>query len=208
MSSRSSSSSSSVAAGSAQQPQQQEMSLLPKCLAARQKILSMVFGGMAKQTAAPAPLLRGRVLLGDARHAQDEALLRRLKVTHVLNCAPGTCPVPVDLYAGLDIEYLCLDRAEDTPGYPLLDTHLAAARAFLDDAVYETRGAGCALVHCFAGINRSACIAVAYVLLTQTPRKGLVETVRGAFKERPFILSNHTFQHQLVELAWKEGFLD
>ena len=141
------------------------------------------------------------LLVGSAAHAADVAELRRLKVCAVVNCAQQTCNDPTDAYAAHDIKYLAIG-AEDFEDYPLLDLHLAAVETFFE----AHRGAGAVLVHCFAGVNRSACLSVALLMLRE--RWSLLRTVRHCFERRPFILTNMSFRRALVRLAAQRGLLE
>ena len=136
------------------------------------------------------------IFVGSARHAEDLSTLRSLGVTAVLNLAPGACDDPEDLFEDNGIAYLELD-AEDFVGYPLFEMHLEAATAFVEQLCLPLGGK--VLIHCFAGVNRSAAIAVAIIMLSG--RKPLYEVVQACFERRPFILSNASFRQQLVQLA-------
>ena len=59
------------------------------------------------------------------------------------------------------------------------------------------------LLHCFAGMNRSVALAVAYLLLKE--RMTLRSAVRLLAERRGWVLSNDGFMHQLVRLARDEG---
>ena len=143
------------------------------------------------------------IFVGSARHAEDLSTLRSLGVTAVLNLAPGACDDPEDLFEDNGIAYLELD-AEDFVGYPLFEMHLEAATAFVEQHATSNSG-GKVLIHCFAGVNRSAAIAVAIIMLSG--RKPLYEVVQACFERRPFILSNASFRQQLVQLAAENDLL-
>merc|ERR1711998_225530 len=81
-------------------------------------------------------------------------------------------------------------------GYPIVSQHLARASAFIRKARDE--GGRC-LIHCQAGVNRSACLAVAELMLSE--RLPVVQAVARSKKARGVLLSNHSFQAQLVALA-------
>lgn len=158
----------------------------------------------------PTPVGR-QILCGSVRHATMVPMLRRLGVTHVINCAAGDCSVPVDELEEVGIEYLPL-RCFDAEGYPILKSHLQQVVDFaapvleastLAKGVHSTRGK--VLLHCVAGRNRSVALAVALVLIFElTP---LPNVVRRLFQRRPFILTNQSFRQQLSELAEQQGLL-
>ena len=74
--------------------------------------------------------IREDLYLGDAAAARDVPRLTELGVTHVLNMAAGELPPPTDAYAAVGIE-CCAIAAKDDAAYPLLETCLDEARAFL-----------------------------------------------------------------------------
>jgi len=115
-------------------------------------------------------------------------------VTGVLNVAPGACDDPVHAYAVHGIVYGEHD-AEDFEGYPLLEIHLAAVNAFMAEHT-----SGRVLLHCFAGVNRSAALAIA-VMTQREPQRPLLSIVQECFERRPFILSNKSFRRQLLRHA-------
>ena len=159
------------------------------------------------------------LFFGSAQHAADVAALRRSGISAVLNVASSVCESQADRYSSEGIAYMEMD-AHDFDGYPLLDAHLEAANAFVQEhgqpqaqsggggatlvhnGVAAGRG-GATLIHCFAGVNRSAALAIAiHTVRSRTP---LLQTVGAAFGARPFILSNETFRRQLVKLASSYG---
>ena len=130
----------------------------------------------------PSGNLTGKVV-GGAGHAWDISQLVALRVTAVLNLAPRACADASAKYAASGIAYLALD-AEDQPGVPLLAEHFPAAHDFLSRAHAE---GGLCLVHCYAGVNRSAAIALAHIMvLTKEP---IESVVRRCFELRPWVLS-------------------
>ena len=146
---------------------------------------------------APAPLIPGQLYLGDASHAMDTEMLEKFGITAVLNCASGAC-ITNEEYYGKDFTYHEFG-AEDSGDYQMAP-HTVEAHEFFTRCMEEGRSV---LVHCAAGINRSAFIAIyLYMVATGTP---LVNAVRHCFALRPIILSNDGFIDQLVELAEREG---
>ncbi len=61
------------------------------------------------------------------------------------------------------------------------------------------------MVHCQAGINRSGCLAVAYVMVHL--RLPLLEALRHCLRRAYPLVLNANFQSQLVKLARREGLL-
>lgn len=146
----------------------------------------------------PAPLIPGKLYLGDASQAMDIETLKELGISAVLNCASSAVLTDAEYYDGENFAYHEF-AAEDKGDYQMVP-HAVAAHAFFTRCVEEGRAV---FVHCAAGINRSAFIAIyLYMVMTGTP---LVEAVRHCFALRPIILCNEGFIDQLVELAEKEG---
>ena len=150
----------------------------------------------------PAPARFGHnIFVGCAQHAHNVDLLKELGVTAVLNLAPKACADNESRYEDQGISYCALD-AEDAPGYSLFDLHLEPAAAFLE-GVRTTDGL--ALVHCFAGVNRSAAIAIAFLMLSE--KEQLEVIVKRCFAQRPWILTNASFRTQLCKLAGQHGLV-
>jgi len=76
------------------------------------------------------------------------------------------------------------------------------ARRFFDEALAAR---GRALVHCELGVNRSAALAVAY--LVDSERVTLTQAVRQVRLERPNVLCNDGFRRQLVRFAAQRSLL-
>ena len=153
----------------------------------------------------PAPCGCDSIFVGSVRHAASLHLLRRFRITHVLNCAAGECTVPTRAYAARGIAYAELP-CRDEEGYPLLhEKHLTRALSFLHPCLMAG-GGGRALVHCVAGRNRSATIAIAAVMCAL--RKPLPVVLHRFFHRRPFVLTNLSFRSQLKQLADVNGLLD
>lgn len=142
------------------------------------------------------------VLCGTAQHALAVDRLVELGVTAVLNCAPAGSHDCRPLYVERDIAYCALEGCEDIPGYELLRLHLADAMGFVREHTTGSRAGGRVLVHCYAGSNRSATLAIAYLLCTTG--EPLPVVVERCFARRPFILKNASFRRQLVELCHRE----
>ncbi|XP_037076454.1 ras-related protein Rab-34-like [Pollicipes pollicipes] len=126
--------------------------------------------------------------LGSQDVAHDLPLLRQLGVTHVLNVATGVR----DLFPQ-ELTYLALPLL-DVPEQPLANVFPAAF-----DFIEAARGAGgLCLVHCNAGVSRSAALVTAYLM----ERQGLsfseaLQLVNETRRVRP----NPGFQSQLIDFG-------
>ena len=177
-------------------------------------------GGSCGPPRTPGPTrLSATLLLGSAKHAADVRSLQRLGVTAVCNCAATDCPVPEDAYRAAGLAWHAI-HAEDSLLYPLLERHLAEAMSFYteqraggaaagegeDGDEGEVGGGGCVLIHCMEGTNRSACLAVALLLLCEgcTP---LLKAMQLVCARRPGVLSNSKLSEQLVQVAAERGVL-
>lgn len=143
-----------------------------------------------------------KLLCGSAEHANDLGALRTAGVTAVLNCAPGACDDPVDAYDEYGIRYAELD-AEDFDGYPLLELHLDAAQQFIEEQCAADNGL--VLIHCYAGVNRSAALAIATTMMHEAAP--LLDVAERCWSARPFILNNEGFRRELVKCASARGLL-
>ena len=106
-----------------------------------------------------------------------------------------------------DIAYQRID-ADDEFDYPLLHNHWYEVKRFIDSTTLgkNNEEKGKCVVHCVAGMNRSALVVASYhMVTTQTP---VLETVKHVRKQRGNVaLQNEGFQEQLVALARQENLL-
>ena len=170
-----------------------------ECMDQMQAILTE--GSCSRLPSEPAQLLP-HVYIGSQHNAESLRLLRRLGITHVLNCAGYKGPrknPDVSPYEGLDIEYYEF-KAEDTDRYDMRQ-HIPEATSYLNGCL---RRGGVCLVHCALGVNRSATICVAYLM--QHKQMNLLNAVSLLKRKRPLVLLNKNFQRQLVIYARTHGF--
>lgn len=168
------------------------------------KVREILLGEPIKgNTQQPAQILP-HMYIGNQSNAESLRLLRKLGITHVLNCAGFKGPrknPDANPYEGLDIEY-CEFKADDRDGYDM-SQHFDAAFRYLDNA---KRTGGTCLVHCALGINRSGITVVAYLMIySKWPLLKAVEFVK---KKRGVVLSNHGFQRQLIRFARQQSLLE
>eukprot|EP00965_Chrysotila_dentata_P122377 4045015-Pleurochrysis_carterae.AAC.2 len=118
--------------------------------------------------------------------------LRELGISHIISACGGQEQVP-------GIQYLHLPLL-DLPDQQLLDA-AERSNAFIQSAIDS--GGRC-LVHCNAGISRSASLVIAYLL-----SRGLAADYDSALeavrKNRPSAKPNQGFEAQLRAMAAKQG---
>lgn len=135
--------------------------------------------------------------LGDALCAKDIDNLTSLGIGAVINCGAPVVEYPAHV---VHLELGC----EDTDGYPLLSLHLDQCLQFLEHCEKERRKV---LVHCVMGLNRSASVMAAFLMLSR--HLPLLEAVQKVWecRGRLPILTNGSFRRQLVQLANISGNL-
>ncbi|CAI2366258.1 unnamed protein product [Moneuplotes crassus] len=126
--------------------------------------------------------------LGDVFSCSNRYSLRKYGVSHILTMAAGMKP----LYPS-DFVYKCVDVL-DMPSENLLP-HFPDAIEFIKNAINK---GGTVLVHCYAGVSRSASTVIAYLMI----EKGFkfVDAANFVKNKRPIIFPNVGFRRQLVKL--------
>lgn len=98
-----------------------------------------------------------KLFLGAAHHARNVEVLDQLCITYVLNVAAHEIRTE-DLYGD---RYKCMRvNMEDEETFDI-SKHMDDAMGFVDEA--RENGAGI-LVHCAAGVSRSATVVIAYLM--------------------------------------------
>ncbi|KAK3926674.1 Dual specificity protein phosphatase 10 [Frankliniella fusca] len=142
--------------------------------------------------AAPASRLLPHLYLGNARDASLRSL-RLLGADYVLSVTSAPAGVSDEAYRAAGVRHRALP-ARDCWQQSLRD-HFHDAFNFIEEA--RSRG-GVVLLHCQAGVSRSAAVAIAYLMRA----RGL--SMAEAYKEvkavRPIISPNLNFMGQLLEL--------
>ena len=111
--------------------------------------------------------------------------------THIINCDSRRESTSVWVRSELFVLWL---QSFDEPDYPILSRHLATLTTFIDAALEEPTAR--IYIHCLAGINRSATLAIAYACSkTGTAADILIHTLRESSGR--YIVSNDGFEEQL-----------
>ena len=137
--------------------------------------------------------------LGSQAEATNLQMLRELGITHIINCAEGYINTGPSFY-GDGFEYLGFD-AEDDWDYDIMQ-HFDPVYQFIEDA--RTSG-GKVLIHCIMGVNRSGALTVSYLMVHK--HMGPISATKLVKKARSLILSNESFQRQVVAFARKHKLL-
>ena len=139
----------------------------------------------------PPAYFHPRILVGPGAFLTPKFVFER-GISHVINCAfPGDSPAWYE--AKYPTRYRCLS-APDTPHHQILDWY-PAFESILQSFLRETSG-GVVYVHCQAGINRSACLALTYVC-TKFHMDG--EIMLEAFRrQRPCVVQNSVYKEQVM----------
>eukprot|EP00041_Stephanoeca_diplocostata_P011416 m.188847 g.188847 ORF g.188847 m.188847 type:complete len:390 (-) comp18528_c0_seq43:2967-4136(-) len=144
--------------------------------ARRKKILSIT----------PSEILP-HLIIGSKRDAGDKALLDRLGIKYIVNATPD-CPC----HFQDELSYLRL--AVKDCWNQNLPAHFKDAFDFINRARSD---GGKAMVHCNAGISRSAAIAIAYVMAEES--QPLKEAYSFVKSKRPVISPNLDFMGELQQ---------
>ncbi|ETW06118.1 hypothetical protein H310_03710 [Aphanomyces invadans] len=134
------------------------------------------------------------VFLGGRQQAKNRELLESLGITHILNVTPTR---KVDPVAGVP-NFFEKDNAFtyrrcalfDNQGEDIL-TSLDGCIAFIDQAKFHGR----ILVHCKAGVSRSAAIVLAYLM--KTLAMPFADALSLLQQKRPMVNPNASFRAQL-----------
>ena len=109
------------------------------------------------------------------------AALKQAGITHILQVAAGIKPL-----FPRDFTYKVINVADVSSSS--LIRHFPSAISFIKDGM--TRGGG-VLVHCFAGVSRSATVVIAYLM--QEKNMSFSDAFAFASKRRPVIFPNMGF---------------
>ncbi|XP_064614144.1 dual specificity protein phosphatase 19-like [Liolophura sinensis] len=124
------------------------------------------------------------LIMGSQDVAHNLELLRKYGVTHILNVATYVDNIYPDLFKYMDIQLL------DIP-----ETNIMVCFDQAFQFIEEARATGCVLVHCNAGVSRSATIVIAYLM--KTAHYSHKEAFKYLRELRPAVCPNAGFMAQL-----------
>ena len=127
-----------------------------------------------------------RLYLGNIAAANNLHALKSAGITHILCVASGVEP----RFEG-KFKYRTI-KVSDTSSQSLI-RHFPAAIAFIKEGIQK----GGVLVHCFAGVSRSATCVIAFLM--QEKNMTFEKAFAFASQRRPIIFPNMGFQKQLSE---------
>jgi len=136
--------------------------------------------------APPSDILPHLMMSGE-RHAQDPAFIRANCITHILNLTNSAFNPEVERIANCMRISLADNTSQD------ILSSIPEAIRFIDEA---KQVGGKVLVHCFAGVSRSAAIALAYFI--HSYNMSVDEAYEEIRKKRPCISPNLNFMGQLT----------
>jgi len=128
------------------------------------------------------------IYIGDQDNANDLSLLEEEKITHVICFANNSKTTPDNT----PFTCLSLPISEDFPSN--INSYLEKALSFIDEGTKD----GKVLVHCKAGVNRSATLVLAYLVTRM--RYTLYEALVIVKQGRPSIRPMAQFVQLLIEL--------
>lgn len=134
--------------------------------------------------------------LGNFEDSTDVKTLKEEGITHILNTVDAlyqNTRTGQGFY-GPDFIYHGF-TSQDEESYPIMQ-HFRETFDFIESA---QKADGKCLIHCIAGINRSGCLAVAYLMASQNI--GPISAVKIVFQKRGMLLSNTGFIERLVKFA-------
>jgi protein-tyrosine phosphatase len=132
------------------------------------------FGGSQRESAPPMSLVAPGLYVGNEVAASDLDALQAASVTHVLNCSQ--VDNALEGMDGAPPTYLKLGLFDNISDLPRMQEALDEGVAFISAALAS---GGTVLVHCRAGISRSATLAIAHLVrATQQPVDVVFEKMR------------------------------
>lgn len=149
-------------------------------------------GHTAKDRCALSEILPAQLYLTNFKGADDIEALKQLRVSHVASVGDE-----FDRNGPSDngLIYWSKDIIDDEAHRDAMAGALREGASFIDQAI---RGGGAVVVHCAAGISRSACVVLGYMVVHGG--KSLRDALGHTIERRPCIWPNEGFMAALVDL--------
>ena len=140
-------------------------------------------------------IIENFLYLGSFGAATEVDELSKRKIFGILNCAGKRLKFPRNKkpYTKDFVRYSF--DASDTDNYKIIDKHSKESFEFIEKCYQNNTKI---LVHCIAGVNRSATIVTAYLIFKGETLFNAVNIVASA---RPWVLLNQSFNLQLIRYA-------
>ena len=143
-------------------------------------------GGQASAERGPA-LLTDSIVLGGRDEANDEAVLKKLGVSHILNVANS---LPCSFEDKFIYMHIPLHDSDDENIVNVMPKAIEFIKR-----VEDLKGR--VLVHCVSGVSRSVTMCVLYLVMQH--RLPLKDAFNYIYSCRPFIAPNDNFKMQMAE---------
>jgi protein tyrosine phosphatase len=135
----------------------------------------------------PSTILEGKLYLSCASIAANQELIEKYNIKGIISMGGFEAHTTYKIHPEVDYHFVFISDYESEP------IHLEFAACF--DFINNTEGA--VLVHCMAGISRSATIVIAYLM--KEKQMGFQEAYAYVKKKRSIVFPNSGFRHQLRE---------
>ncbi|CAM4802361.1 unnamed protein product [Rotaria magnacalcarata] len=165
------------------------------------RLYSTMFGKLLEDDDETPSLICDRIFLGSAPDARNLEKLQRHHIKYVLNMT-GSTSYPVDFFTASGHSHIILLTLDthDEDNYDI-SSHFPVALDFIRKSLNTDDEA--VLVHCAAGVSRSATIVAAYLIATY--HIGATEAVLRVNQARPCACPNIGFLQQLLRFE-RTGF--
>lgn len=157
-------------------------------------LYSIMFGQLLDDNDETPSLITDRLYLGAASDARNLDKIQRYNIKYILNMT-GSKSYPADYFINSnqsDIKLLLLDT-HDLDDYDMT-VHFTIAIEFIQKSIQANNGN--VLVHCAAGVSRSALIVAVYLMIEH--KISASESILRVHQARPCVCPNLGFLRQLI----------
>merc|ERR1719491_605229 len=137
----------------------------------------------------PSEVIPAQLFLGNIHHALNLSVLKSLRITHIVNCTQSIA----NKFAAQGMTY-CRVPVNDKSAESIMHYFVQAIR-FIVLAMKDEKAR--VLVHCHAGISRSATITIAYLMFAW--KLTMFDALTHLQSKRYIITPNQGFKNQLLD---------